>query len=70
MKSKGAWGNEALVRMEGESLTSLGEIVRLGSRADTSIFDDGLCSDVHMMTRQQKVSVRMVFNILCTFVCS
>ena len=68
MKSKGDWGNEALVREEGESFTSLDEIVQLGSRADTSIFDDGLCSDVHMMTRQQKVCVRMVLNILCMYV--
>ena len=56
IKSKGDWGNEALVKEEGETLTSLDEIVQLGSRADTSKYlcDDGLYSDVHMMTRQRK----------------
>ena len=50
-------------------MPSLDEIVQLAAWLwGGQIFDDGLCSDVHMMTRQQKVCVRMVLNILCMYV--
>ena len=49
-------------------MPSLDEIVQLAAWLwGGQIFDDGLCSDVHMMTRQQKVCVRMVLNILCMY---